>query len=89
MHLSFHRRGELAEHAEEFFNREADPKRQFKQRLFIMVIDELTSIRSNRDRQSHVSRVTTVATVSTYVADDENLEPMVCEHAHNLSARGE
>ena len=46
MHLSFHRRGELAEHAEEFFNRKANPKRQLKQRLFIMVIDELTSIRS-------------------------------------------
>ena len=84
-----HRRGELAEHAKKFFNRGQTRSDSSSSGCSSWFVDKLTSIRSNRDRQSHVSRVTAVATVSTKVADDENLEPMVCKHAHNLSPRGE
>ena len=39
--------GNLAQRTEELFYREANPKGQFKQRLFVMVIDEFATIWSN------------------------------------------
>ena len=39
--------GNLAQRTEELFDREANPKGQLKQRLFVMVIDEFATIWSN------------------------------------------
>ena len=55
------RRGKLAEHVKKLFDREANPKGQFEQRLLVMIIDEFTSVRTDGDRQRHVSNGTTAA----------------------------
>ena len=55
------RRGKLAEHVKELFDRETDPEGQLEKWLLVMIIDEFTSVRTDGDRQRHVSRGTTVA----------------------------
>ena len=45
--LRVRRRSELTEHTEELFDRGTNPEGQLEQRLFIMVVNKFTSVRTD------------------------------------------